>query len=63
MSILVKNKETDEIFSFSKGSDSVMKEKLDKIGDKENQLFDDVDLFASEGLRTLVFGYKKCDSI
>ena len=62
MSILVRNKETGKIQSFSKGSDAAMKLRSSENGPNEINLFKDVDMLAARGLRTLVFGYKTLDS-
>ncbi len=58
MSILLRNKATEEIISFAKGSDSAMKIRLSDNGVHETNLFKDLNTFAARGLRTLAFGYK-----
>lgn len=58
MSILLKNQETNEVFSYSKGSDAAMKDKIINWTKENDSLYQTVNFYAKKGLRTLVFAYK-----
>lgn len=56
MGIILRNKETQEIFFFLKGADSAM---IDKINSTERvYVEEETEKLSKEGLRTLVFEYK-----
>ena len=59
MSILLRNKETLEVVSYAKGSDQAIKDRIGEMGQDQKNLFKDVNIFASRGLRTLVFAHKQ----
>ena len=58
MSILLKNKETSEIFSYAKGSDSAIQKRILEWEQDQQNLYKDVNTYASKGLRTLAFAFK-----
>jgi magnesium-transporting ATPase (P-type) len=66
MTVIVKSPDSAELFAFSKGADSAMMEMTkDKDGLTTNDVFvvkkfeRDLKKFQTQGLRTLVYGYRK----
>jgi len=66
MSVVVRD-ENGSIFAFVKGADSVieplLKKKSKEKKSKDKLTLDDLDDMANNGLRTLLYGYKKLDDI
>ena len=62
MSVSVTRVGDDKGLNFAKGADITLKAKLQSLGASEEQLFQDLDSFAAEGLRTLVFAMRDLDS-
>lgn len=64
MSVVLKDLQTDGIFLFCKGADSMILSRLseDNSPDDVEQTNLDVQAFSKEGLRTLAVGYKRLDT-
>lgn len=61
MSITVKEEKTGKFFNFAKGADMMIKSKLHSIGRKEQAQFQNLESYANQGLRTLMFAMRELE--
>lgn len=52
-------KMNDKLYSFTKGADTSMEPQFIGLDDSDKMTLDDLDDFADQGLRTLVYGYRE----
>lgn len=59
MSVVVRNKDTDQVTIFTKGADTAIVDLLATRGQFENDTIENSDVFAADGLRTLLLAKRE----
>ena len=61
MSVTVREEKTGKYFNFAKGADMMIKQKLQSISRREQVQFQNLESYANQGLRTLMFAMRELE--